>query len=209
MATCLRLELSTHLQQETAYSMDWQEFPSDLQEKLEQIKQVRKEIAETYFQTGRIDENKLARLQVLVKQSYDSVFEKFPVLFMFRADRGYIIPAPKNEKEIRFLEREGFQLMIPEALQNTEFEKILELHRQNLDKYIPLSHIFAVDAEYFIYLEAYLRSQEKSFIKEKLENEGSVDVQVDSFIAEQKSEEFVSSNISEDKKRRRKKTGDL
>lgn len=189
--------------------MDLQEFPYDLQQKLEEIKQIRKEVAENYYQTGRVDEAKIARLQVLIKQSYDSVFERFPVLFMYRADRGYIIPAPKSEKEIRFLEREGFQLMIPEALKDKEFEKILELHRQNLDKYIPISHLFAVDAEYLIYLEAYLRSQDKSFVKEKLENEGGVDVQVDSFIAEQKSEEFVSSNISEEKKRKRKKSGDL
>jgi hypothetical protein len=189
--------------------MDLQEFPRDLQQKLEDIKEIRKEIAETYYQTGRVDDAKIMRLQVLIKQSCDSVFERFPVLFMYRADRGYIIPAPKSEKEIRFLEREGFQLMIPDALKGMELEKILELHRQNLDKYIPISHLFAVDAEYLIYLEAYLRSQENSFIKEKLENEGSVDVQMDSFIVEQRSEEFVSSNMSEEKKRRRKKSGDL
>jgi len=33
--------------------MDLQEFPRDLQQKLEDIKQIRKEIAETYYQTGR------------------------------------------------------------------------------------------------------------------------------------------------------------
>ena len=183
------------------------ELPEDLKNKLEEIRELRRQVAEHYFKTGGVKEQAIARIRVILEQTATALFKHYPVLFMQRET--YVMPAPATVKEIKFLEKEGFTLVIPEQLQGKSLEEIAEIQKENLQKYFTIFHHFAVDADFMVFLEAHFRakqaqeSQEQNeFIDEKFELDAGVEVKKDEYTEAQESGKFVSENISKRRKRK-------